>query len=95
MERATKDARIVVVGVCMQRDHFEPVFGINKELNIQFVLGYSSEEFSRSLQAITNGNIDVAPLITGHIGIDGVRQAFEDLASPDHHAKILVEPWQG
>ena len=94
MERATKDARIVVVGVCMQRDHFEPVFGINKELNIQFVLGYSSEEFSRSLQAIANGNIDVAPLITGHIGIDGVRQAFEDLASPDHHAKILVEPWQ-
>ena len=32
MEQAPKDARIVVVGVCMQRDHFEPIFGINKEL---------------------------------------------------------------
>ena len=39
------NARIVVVGVCMQRDHIEPMFGINKELNLQFVLGYSGEEF--------------------------------------------------
>jgi len=23
-----------------------------------------------------------------------VAQAFEDLGSPEHHAKILVEPWR-
>ena len=33
------------------------------------------------------------PLVTGKVGIDGVAQAFEDLASPERHAKILVEPW--
>mgnify|MGYP006159634917 CR=1 FL=1 len=94
MERAPKAARIVVVGVCMQNDSFDPIFGINKELNIQFVLGYSGKEFSRSLQSIANGDIDVAPLITGLIRIDDVAQAFVDLGSPDHHAKILVEPWR-
>jgi threonine dehydrogenase-like Zn-dependent dehydrogenase len=66
--------------------------GINKELNIQFVLGYTPEEFSRTLGYIADGSIDVAPLITGEVGIAGVPQAFRDLANPDAHAKILVEP---
>ncbi len=42
MMKAPRAARIVVVGVCMEPDHFEPFFfGINKELNLQFVLGCS------------------------------------------------------
>src|SRR6266446_4601896 len=45
MTAASPNARIVVVGVCMERDAIEPVFGINKELNIQFVLGYTPDEF--------------------------------------------------
>ncbi|MFT4584898.1 MAG: threonine dehydrogenase-like Zn-dependent dehydrogenase [Gammaproteobacteria bacterium] len=94
MENAPKGARIIVAGVCMERDHIEPIFGINKEINIQFVLAYSGEEFARSLHAIAEGLIDVAPLVTGKIGVDGVAKAFEDLASPDHHAKIIVEPWR-
>ena len=76
-----------------ERDHFEPIFGINKELNLQFVLGYTTEEFARTLGNIAEGVTDVAPLITATVGINGVAQAFDDLSSPDHHAKILVEPW--
>lgn len=94
MQRAPKLARIIVVGVCMQRDSFEPIFGINKELNLQFVLGYSGEEFAASLNAIAQGEFNVEALITGKVGVGGVAQAFDDLASPDHHAKILVEPWR-
>ena len=37
LEGAPLNARIVVVGVCMERDQIEPMFGINKELNVQFV----------------------------------------------------------
>src|SRR5208282_2445424 len=43
------NARIVVVGVCIERDQIEPLTGISKELNIQFVLGYSPEEFAATL----------------------------------------------
>jgi threonine dehydrogenase-like Zn-dependent dehydrogenase len=78
----------------MERDHFEPMFGINKELNLQFVLGYTPEEFSATLRHIAEGEIPVEPLITGKVGIEGVTGAFDDLASPEHHAKILVEPWK-
>jgi len=26
--------------------------------------------------------------------VEGVAQAFRDLATPEQHAKILVEPWR-
>ena len=94
MQSAPPGARIVVVGVCMESDSIEPIFGINKELNLQFVLGYTPEEFAATLRHIAEGEIPVAPLITGKVGVEGVAGAFEELTSPDHHAKILVEPWR-
>lgn len=99
IDRAIRDApraaRILVVGVCMETDAIWPIVGINKELSIQFALGYTPDEFSRTLGHIASRDIDVAPLITGEIGIAGVPEAFRTLASPDAHAKILVEPALG
>ena len=34
---APRNARIVVVGVCLQTDHIRPLIAVNKELNVQFV----------------------------------------------------------
>jgi threonine dehydrogenase-like Zn-dependent dehydrogenase len=93
IDGAPAAARVVIVGVCMQSDRFEPFFGIVKQLNLQFVLGYSGEEFAASLAHIAEGRIDVTPLITGHVGLDGVKGAFAELADPEHHAKVMVEPW--
>jgi threonine dehydrogenase-like Zn-dependent dehydrogenase len=89
---APQQSRIVVVGVCMQPDTITPFYGIGKELNLQFVLGYTPEEFADSLQAIAEGAIDVAPMITGEVGIAGVPDAFDLLANPEQHCKILVVP---
>jgi threonine dehydrogenase-like Zn-dependent dehydrogenase len=95
MRQAPHSARIVVAGVCMQDDTIRPMVGINKELSVQFVLGYTPFEFADTLAAIADGRIDVAPLVTGRVGLGGVAQAFEDLANPEQHAKILVEPARG
>jgi threonine dehydrogenase-like Zn-dependent dehydrogenase len=95
MRDAPPQSRILVVGVCMETDEIWPMRGISKELNIQFALGYSPEEFAGTLAAIADGRLDVAPLITGAVGIAGVPQAFRDLADPEQHAKILVEPALG
>jgi threonine dehydrogenase-like Zn-dependent dehydrogenase len=92
MAAAPRSARIVVVGVCMEADTIHPMLGISKELNLQFVLGYTQDEFAATLRHIAEGAIPVAPLITGHVGVDGVAQAFVELGSPEHHAKILVHP---
>ena len=95
MRDAPRQTRILVVGVCMETDSVWPMLGINKELTIQFALGYTPEEFSRTLTSIASGDIDVAPLITGEVGIAGVPGAFAALANPDAHAKILVVPALG
>jgi threonine dehydrogenase-like Zn-dependent dehydrogenase len=92
LEGAPAGARVVVVGVCMETDRFEPFFGIVKQLNLQFVLAYTPEEFAASLHHIAEGRIDVTPLITGQVGLAGVAGAFTDLANPEKHAKILVDP---
>ncbi|MDQ8728841.1 zinc-binding dehydrogenase [Bradyrhizobium sp. LHD-71] len=93
-EGAPRDARIVVVGVCMETDRLEPMLGIMKELNVQYVLGYTPLEFASSLQLLADGKVDAASLITGKVGIEGVAQAFADLGNPERHTKILVEPWR-
>ncbi len=92
MRVAPKNTRILVVGVCMQPDHIHPMLGIRGELNIQFALGYEPDEFASALAAIADGKVDLSPWITGTVDIDGVPQAFTDLANPETHAKILVTP---
>jgi threonine dehydrogenase-like Zn-dependent dehydrogenase len=93
-EKAPRDARVVVVGVCMEPDMVEPMFGIVKELSVQFVLGYTPDEFARSLRLLAEGAVDAPSLITGKVGLDGVKAAFEELGNPERQTKILVEPWR-
>jgi threonine dehydrogenase-like Zn-dependent dehydrogenase len=91
-EAAPRNARVVVVGVCMQTDHLEAIFAATKELNLQFSYGYAPDEFALTLQHLADGRINCGPLITAKVGLDGVPAAFEELASPERHAKIVVEP---
>src|SRR5580700_163672 len=93
-EGAPRDARIVVVGVCMETDRAEPMLGIMKELNVQYVLGYTPDEFAHSLSLIAEGQVDAASMVTATVGIDGVAVAFADLANPERQTKIIVEPWR-
>jgi threonine dehydrogenase-like Zn-dependent dehydrogenase len=92
LRRAPARSRITVVGVCMERDMITPFFGIPKELSIQFCFGYDPMEFAGSLRSIAEGELNVTPMITGEVDLDGVPGAFADLAHPDHHCKILVVP---
>jgi threonine dehydrogenase-like Zn-dependent dehydrogenase len=92
MRGAPACARIVVVGVCMEEDRILPLVGINKELDLRFAFAYSAEEYAATLTHMAEGRVDAAPLVTGRVGLDGVAGAFAELAQPDRHAKILVEP---
>jgi threonine dehydrogenase-like Zn-dependent dehydrogenase len=94
LEGAPRDARVVVVGVCMESDQIEPTLGIMKEIGLQFVLGYTPDEFQRSLRLIADGAVDARTLITDKVGLDGVKGAFTALANPEKQTKILVEPWR-
>lgn len=92
LRHAPARSRVVVVGVCMGSDSITPFWGISKEIDLRFALAYDPQEFTDSLLAIADGRIDVGPIITGEVPIDGVPAAFEELAEPDRHCKILVVP---
>jgi 2-desacetyl-2-hydroxyethyl bacteriochlorophyllide A dehydrogenase len=94
MFNAARDTKIVVAGLCMERDNMYLLSGLHKELNLQFALGYTGYEFGETFRNIRKGKLRVQPLITGKVGIEGVAKAFVELGSPGHHGKILVEPWR-
>ena len=91
---APRAARIIVVGVCLQMDHARPLIAINKELNVQYVLGYTVAEFRDTLQHIADGALNVEPVITHTVSLDDVAQAFTDLGAPNAHGKVIVDPWR-
>lgn len=92
MREMPRDGKIVVVGLCMQTDHFEPTYGVIKELTLQFVVTYTPQEFRDAMHLIADGAVDVAPMITGRVALDDIATAFSDLSRPGAHTKILVKP---
>lgn len=90
LQSAPPRTRLIVVGVCMESDRIEPMIGIGKEMNVHFSFGYTGEEFAQTLYALADGTLDGAPMITERVTLDGVSAAFEALAQPDRHAKIML-----
>ncbi|MBA3809050.1 MAG: zinc-binding dehydrogenase [Solirubrobacterales bacterium] len=85
-------SRIVGVGVCMGDDTVRPAMAINKEIEVRFVVGYTPLEFRDTLHMLAEGKVRGAPLLTGTVGLSGVEAAFDALADPEAHAKILIDP---
>ncbi len=92
IDLAPTRGRIVVVGVCRGEDTILPRVALRKELCIQFVLGYTMDEFAMVLDLLATGRIDPSPLVTGVIGLDEVPAMFEALRHPGDHAKVLIDP---
>jgi len=92
IDSAPAFSRVVVVGVCVGTDRITPAMAINKEIDLRFVIGYTPLEFRDTLHMLAEGKVDPRPLITGTVGLDGVAGAFEALADPEAHAKILIDP---
>ena len=94
IEGAPQSARVVVVGVCMEADRQIPMYACFKELSLQYVLAWTTAEFTKALELIASGAVNVSPMVTGKVGIGEVAGAFAELANPNRHTKILVEPWR-
>jgi threonine dehydrogenase-like Zn-dependent dehydrogenase len=92
VDHAPLASRVVVVGVCMEPDTIQPAMAINKEIDLRFVFAYQPQEFRETLHLIADGKVDPTPLVTATVGLDGVAGAFETLADPERHAKILIDP---
>src|SRR5439155_24635539 len=62
-------SRVIVAGVCMQVDRYEPALAIHKEIDLRFVFGHSPLEYRDTLHMIADGKVNCAPMITGVVGL--------------------------
>ncbi len=92
MRQLPSRSELVVVGLCMETDRFEPTIAISKQLTMRFVLGWTVAEFADSLAAIAAAPERVAPFVTAEVDLAATPDAFTMLATPEHHAKVLVRP---
>jgi len=92
IREAPPRSRIVVVGVCMHTDSFEPFIAVTKEIELRFSFGYNPAEFAATLERLGAGVPGADLLVTSSVDLDGAPAAFETLRTPGGHGKILVNP---
>ena len=90
MTLVARRGRVIVAGVCMVEDRIRPLLAINKQLTLQFVLGYAPEEFAEALAALADGSIDGEPVVTRTVGLDDLPAAFASLGDPTD-CKVVLE----
>jgi threonine dehydrogenase-like Zn-dependent dehydrogenase len=94
MVEAPPAAQIIVVGVCMETDHFEPVLASAKEMSLRFVNAYSAQEFAHTLSNVAEGKINAAAMISSTVGLTRVADTFKRLKDPESEVTVLVAPGQ-
>lgn len=85
-------SKIVVAGLCMEQDRFYPSYAIMKEIDYVFCIAYTAQEYAESFANIVSGRLQVEAMITGHVKLDGVADAFTKLSDPEGDVKIIVLP---
>lgn len=92
---ATRRAgRVVVAGVFDEPFTVNLLYLIIQEQSIIGTFGYANE-FQEARDLIVSGAIDVAPLISGHVGLDELPEAFAGLAADrGNYQKVLLRPNQ-
>jgi (R,R)-butanediol dehydrogenase/meso-butanediol dehydrogenase/diacetyl reductase len=92
-ELAAVRGRVVVVGVCRHEDTILPRVALRKELLVQFVLGYTPEDFRLSLDLLASPRFSAADMITRRVTFEELPAVFESLRHPNPEAKVLLEPF--
>jgi 2-desacetyl-2-hydroxyethyl bacteriochlorophyllide A dehydrogenase len=74
----------------------EPRIGVNeaqkREVNFVTARAHTFEDFRLALKLTANRSIDVRPLITNEIGLDGMAEAFRMLKDRGPMMKVLCQP---
>ena len=62
---------------------------------VQFVLGYTDEDFRLSLDLLRSPSFAADAMISSRISFAEMPAAFEGLRRPNPHGKVLLQPSLG
>ncbi|MBM10075.1 MAG: alcohol dehydrogenase [Magnetovibrio sp.] len=91
IDYAAPDARIIVVGLCMQSDIFFPAKALLKELDIRFAYVYCRDDFETVIRLIDSKKIDPSSLISNRIDLTDFPITFEKLKKPGSDLKVMLK----
>jgi 2-desacetyl-2-hydroxyethyl bacteriochlorophyllide A dehydrogenase len=90
IELAPRRGKIVPVGVCEQADTLMPFLALVKELQIQFAIAYTRDDFETVISMLAQGRIDASAMVTDIVSLEQMPAAFEALRTPNQQCKILT-----
>jgi len=72
----------------------QPVEWIGREVMLKASASKTPDDWSRALELIRSGQVQMRPLLTGtsFIKLDEIQEAFKGLFEPTNELKIIVEP---
>lgn len=91
IEMAPRHCKIVGVGVCEQPDTFLPFLALVKELQFQFAIAYTRDDFETVIAMLAQGRIDASAMVTDIIDLEDMPAAFEALRNPSTQCKVLTK----
>jgi 2-desacetyl-2-hydroxyethyl bacteriochlorophyllide A dehydrogenase len=92
VDAAAVRGRVVIAGVCLVPDQIVPIGALMKEVEVRFAIYYRGREFAAAADLLASGGVDAAAFVSGHVGLDGVDDAFATLLSTTSERKLLVTP---
>jgi (R,R)-butanediol dehydrogenase/meso-butanediol dehydrogenase/diacetyl reductase len=89
---ARSGGQVVLLAVNIKGDSVWPFVWVTKEVDIVPCLGYNLAEYREAADWIATERVDVAPLITKRVPLEGTDAAFADLLNGAPEGKVLVTP---
>jgi (R,R)-butanediol dehydrogenase/meso-butanediol dehydrogenase/diacetyl reductase len=90
IEAADPGTKIIVVGMCQETDHFEPMQCTLKQLELIFPYFFRIGEYRHTIEMMNQGRIDPSPMITRTIDLDALPAMIEAMQKPTDQIKVIV-----
>lgn len=92
LHRAPRRSQIVIAAGSLEEEVFEPLRGLARGISLRFSFGCTAEEFAATLEALSTGLIDVAPMLSGELELSDLPAALNDPDQSLPEGQILVRP---
>lgn len=93
VDLARRGGTVCMVGLAPGSASIQPAEWLRKEVTVTAAIGYRHEEFTRAMDLLADGAVDVSDLHTSTTGLDGLAETLEDLATGrTGQLKVLLNP---
>ncbi len=93
VDRSRRGGRVCLIGLPIGQATINPAVWLVKEVQFSGALAYTHDDFERCMGMIADGRLQLDPMHSSTVTVDGLHDAIADLASgTSTETKVLVSP---